>query len=96
MSSYQLAIALDTQDSQLKHALEKELGGAGTGSHTSLAQYIGNELSRQIARGDHPFAEGAFMSNERVRSIVYRTADGSDIESSLIGTVYDMALFRLL
>ena len=96
VSSYQIAIALDVEDPELKRLLAKEVGGVGVGSHTSLAQYIGNELSKQIrARGPNHYAEGAFMSNERVEAITYRGADNSEIVSSLPGTAYDMALFRL-
>jgi hypothetical protein len=96
LSSYQIAIAVDAADPHLKHVLGKAVGGVGTGAHNSLAQYIGNELSKQIrAEDDGHFAEGAFMSNERIQSVVYRGADGHDVVSSLVGTDYDMALFRL-
>lgn len=96
VSSYQLAIALDREDPTLKDALGKQVGGAGTGVHHSLAQYIGLELSKQIRdQGSSHFAEGAFMSNERVQRIVYRGADGDDVVSSLAGRDFDMAMFRL-
>lgn len=96
LSSYQLAIALDMADPDLKNRLGKDVGGVGTGAHVSLAQYIGNELSKQIkADGSHHFAEGAFMSNERVQAVTYRGADGREVVSSLAGTDFDMALFRL-
>lgn len=96
ISSYQIAIALDAEDPQLKHVLGKEVGGAGIGSHTSLAQYIGNELSKQIkAQSTDHFAEGAFLSNERIQAVIYRGADGQEVESSLVGTGYDMAVFRI-
>jgi hypothetical protein len=96
VSSYQIAIALDADDPQLKHLLDKGVGGTGTGSHNSLAQYIGNELSKQIKSLEEAhYAEGAFMSNERVEAVVYRGADGGEVVSSLVGTGYDMALFRL-
>src|SRR5688500_17248802 len=65
LSSYQLAIALDADDAALKHVLGKELGGVGTGARDSLAQYISNELSKQIkTHGNGHYAQGAFMSNE--------------------------------
>ena len=95
MSSYQIAMALDVEDPRLKDALGKSVGGSGTGAHTSLAQYIGGELSRQIkAQGEDHYAERAFLSNERVQSIAYRGADGSQVLSSPAGTDFDMALFR--
>lgn len=48
VTSYQLAIALDAADPNLGQVLGKQVGGSGTGAHHSLAQYIGNELSKQI------------------------------------------------
>lgn len=95
VSSYQIAIAIDAADPDLKVALGKAVGGAGTGVHQSLAQYISNELSKQIrTQGPDHFVEGVFMSNERVRAVTYRGNDG-DIDSSLADTDFDMALYRL-
>lgn len=99
VSAYQIAIAIDAADPELTANVGKAVGGAGTGAHHSLAQYISNELSKQIhlaqLRGEPYFVEGVFMSNERVRSLVYRGADGNDVVSSLAGTPFDMALYRL-
>lgn len=99
VSSYQIAIALDADDTDLTVAIGKAVGGAGTGVHHSLAQYISNELSKQIHaaqdRSEQHFVEGVFMSNERVRAVTYRGADGGDVVSSLAGTTFDMALYRL-
>jgi hypothetical protein len=96
VSSYQIAIALDADDPALTAALGKAVGGAGTGTPDSVAQYVGNELSKQIkAEGDGHYAAGAFMSNEAVQSLVYRRADGGEVASSLVGTDIPMALFRL-
>lgn len=96
VSSYQLALAIDEVAPELRVALGKEIGGVGTGAHDSLAQYIGRELSRQIDdQGAEHYAEGAFMSNERVESLVYRGPGGTPVRSSLAGGSYDMALFRL-
>lgn len=95
VSSYQLAITLAAEDGDLLGAVGKEIGGKGTGEHHSLAQYIGNELSKQIkAQGENHYAEGAFFSNENVLRIVYR-GPAKEHESSLTGTPWDMALFRL-
>jgi hypothetical protein len=99
VSAYQIAISLYEADPNLPGAIGKGVGGAGTGEHQSLAQYISNELSKQIhlaqQRGQVYFVEGVFMSNERVRSLIYRGPDGHDLESSLAGTGFDMALYRL-
>lgn len=95
VSSYQIAIALDVEDPQLRHVLGKQVGGVGVGTHDSLAQYVGNELSKQIRADPTGLRRGVFMSNERIDRIMYRGADGTEVVSSLTGTGYDMALFRL-
>ena len=96
ISPYQIAISLVEADPQLLGALGKEIGGRGTGAQHSLAQYVANELSRGIrTQGDQHYVEGAFLSNERVRSVVYEGPGGQEIVSSLVGTDFDMSLFRL-
>lgn len=40
------------------------------------------------------YAEGAFLSNEQVSELSYRSGQEA-IHSSLTGTGYDLALFRL-
>ena len=96
VSSYQLAIALDAEEPNLATALDMQIGGRGTGTNKSMAQYIGRELSRRIeAAGDSHYAEGAFMSSLHVESIHYRRPVGPPVISSLPGTPYDVAVFRL-
>lgn len=97
VSSYQIAIRLLDEDPTLETSLDLGVGGRGAGRHVSLAQYIGQNLSRQIKsdRERHPI-EGVFMSNELVRQVVYRRPGGEDdVVSSVAGTTYDMALFRV-
>lgn len=91
-----ICIRLLEADPSLSEALNLDVGGRGTGRHVSLAQYVGQNLSRQI-RGDRAhLIEGVFMSNELVRRVVYRRPGGEeDVVSSLAGTDFDMALFRL-
>jgi hypothetical protein len=96
VTSYQIAIELARRYPQTVAAIGKPIGGTGVGQHNSFAQYLGGELSGQIRREEdrHP-VEGAFLSNERVSEIRYTTADGQAIVSSLTGTPFDLALFRL-
>ncbi len=96
ISAYQIAIEMQRRFPETVTAIGKPIGGAGTGQHNSLAQYLSNELSKQIkAQGvDHP-VEGAFFSNENARSVTFTGVDGDVITSSLVGTDYDMALYRL-
>lgn len=75
------------------------MGGAGTGQHNSLSQYIGRELSGRIKRAEqageaYPI-EGAFFSNVYAEEVRYRRTNGEPIVSSLAGTGLDMAMFRL-
>lgn len=96
ISSYQIAIEMERQFPDTVAAIGKPIGGAGTGQHNSLAQYLSNELSKQIkAQGvEHP-VEGAFFSNENAAAVTFTGADGAVITSSLVGTDFDMALYRL-
>ncbi|MDP9401793.1 MAG: hypothetical protein M3P85_00340 [Actinomycetota bacterium] len=96
VSAYQLAIELQLRHPDTVTAIGKPIGGAGVGQHNSLAQYLSNELSKQIkAQGDAHPVEGAFFSNEKVRDIGFKGPDNTTVTSSLTGTDFDMALFRL-
>jgi hypothetical protein len=96
ISSYQIAIKMERQFPDTVAAIGKPIGGAGTGQHNSLAQYLSNELSKQSkAQGvEHP-VEGALFSNENAAAVTFTGADGAVITSSLVGTDFDMALYRL-
>jgi hypothetical protein len=95
MTAYQLAINLDARYPEVKTALNVTVGGAGTGERTSLAQYLARELSGRIKRDPHHPVQGAFMSNEAVRELVYEAADGQLVTSSLTGSGFDLSLFRI-
>lgn len=95
MSAYQIAIELSRRYPTTVDAIGKPIGGAGIGQHNSLAQYLGNELSKQIRQqGGRHFAEGVFLSNLHVQRVTFDGIDGREISSSLVGTGFDMALFR--
>jgi hypothetical protein len=95
MTAYQLAIKLDARYPEVKAALNVTVGGAGTGERRSLAQYLARELSGRIRREpDHP-VEGAFVSNEAVRELVYEGAGGQRVTSSLTGSGFDLSLYRI-
>lgn len=96
ITAYQLAIEVQRIHPETADAIGKPLGGSGVGQHNSLAQYLANELSRRIkAQGDDFPVEGAFLSNENARSMTFTAADGAAITSSLVGTGFDLSLFRL-
>jgi len=95
VTSYQLAIEIERRIPGTAKALGKSLGGAGTGEQVSVAQYLGNELSKQIkAQGDGHPVEGRFLSSIDVTSMTYQSPEG-EIVSSLIGTGFDLGIFRL-
>jgi hypothetical protein len=96
MTAYQLAIKLHRAHPEVAEALGVDVGGNGVGSRNSLAQYLARELSRRIkgAGGNHPI-EGAFLSNDHVRSLTYDGPEGEALTSSLTGTGFDVSLFRL-
>jgi hypothetical protein len=96
MTSYQLAIELDERHPEIRQAMNFPLGGAGSGRGRSMAQYLGGQLSQRIRRGDlDPRIEGAFISDAHVVQLSYRRPDGSQLDSSVSGTGFDLALFRL-
>jgi len=94
LTAYQLAIEFDRRNHDIVTQLGKEVGGAGTGEHTSMAQYLALELSRYIRdNGEYPI-EGAFISNQYVRELSYNHGN-EIITSSLTGTGYSLSMFRL-
>lgn len=93
LTAYQLAIEFDNRHHDIVHRLSKEVGGAGIGEHTSLAQYLALELSRQIRDNPNYPVEGAFISNRYVRELSYNH-DNMVVTSSLTGTGYSLSMFR--
>jgi hypothetical protein len=94
LTAYQLAIEFDSRHHDIVTRLGKEVGGAGTGERTSLAQYLALQLSRQIrANPDYPI-EGAFISNRNVRELSYNRGN-EIITSSVTGSGYSLSMFRL-
>ena len=94
LTAYQLAIEFDRRHHDIVAQLGKQVGGAGTGERTSLAQYLALQLSRRI-RGNPAYPiEGAFISNQYVRELSYD--HGSQVvTSSVTGTGYSLSMFRL-
>jgi hypothetical protein len=99
MTAYQLAIKLRQRHPEAAGALNRQVGGLGTGAHTSLAQYLAHELSRRIKQAQdegRPYAvEGAFLSNDGITALSYANPEGGQVDSSLTGSPKDLAVFRL-
>ena len=94
LTAYQLAIEFANRYSAIVARLDKQVGGAGTGEHTSIAQYLALELSRQIRDDSNYPIEGAFISNRYVRELSYNHGKKT-IVSSLTGSQYSLSMFRL-
>lgn len=94
LTTYQLAIAVDTQYPEVRQQLRYPLGGKGAGRHSSLAQYLARELSRRIRLGIITTIEGAFVSKDAGIEITCYLSSGEAVESSLTD-VYDLSMFRL-
>lgn len=94
LTAYQLAIEFADRYPDIVARLGKQIGGAGIGEHTSLAQYLALELSRQIRDDSSYPIEGAFISNRHVRELSYEH-NNETITSSLTGTQYSLSMFRL-
>lgn len=96
VTAYQLAIMLDHRYSDVRAALNTGLGGAGTGSHTSLAQYVARQLSGRIkSEGDTFPIEGAYLSNDHVASLNFVGPNGEAVTSSLTDSGYHLSMFRV-
>lgn len=94
LTAYQLAIEFDRRHHNIAQLLNKQVGGAGIGVYTSLAQYLANELSRFIKNDSSYPVEGAFISNRYETNLSY-TYDNKPIVSSLTGTGFSLSMFRL-
>jgi hypothetical protein len=99
LTAYQLAIKVDQARPSIRTALGTQLGGKGVGEHSSFAQYLARELSARIKKanqsGNRFPVEGAFVSNEHLVALTYRSGSGDEVTSSLTGSGFDLSLFRL-
>lgn len=96
MTAYQLAIEFDRRWPESARAIDKPVGGRGSGESDSLARYLANQLSRRIkaSRGSYP-VEGAFVSNQHVDEMRFRSSSGSPVVSSSAGRPQDLSMYRL-
>ena len=89
ISAYQLAILLTEGYPQVYQTIGKPIGGEGIGERTSLAQYLARELSTRIKSGEINNIEGAFLSNKKLKDILFKHGN-DEIKSS----VNDLSMFR--
>lgn len=79
--------------------MRPSLGGEGVGQYNSLAQYLAAQLSRLVQqaanRGDDFGIEAALLSNAHVSAMTFTRPNGRRLDSSNVGSGYDLSLFRL-
>jgi hypothetical protein len=96
LTAYQLAIEVEASHPEIATTLGVTIGGKGTGAATSLAQYLARELSRNIRRDGQQYPiEGARLSDDHLTTLIYRTAEGAPLTSSLAGSGIACSMFRL-
>jgi hypothetical protein len=93
LSAYQIAIEFSRRHPEIVAKTTYKVGGVGTGERNSLAQYLAQQLSRQIKSGRLPQIEGGFISNWHLHDISFDN-QGEIIHSSLTGTSFTLSQFR--
>jgi hypothetical protein len=68
---YQIAIEFKKRHANEFAAIGKPVGEKNTGEHTSLAQYIANELSRRIKSDNRYPIEGSFLHRAHLSNLSY-------------------------
>lgn len=91
LTAYQIAIEVNLRNPMLLAPREKPIGGAGTGVHHSLAQYLGRELSQ---RCNDMGIEGAFLSNQHIEALEFTGGD-PNVRSSVLGDAGTISMFRI-
>jgi hypothetical protein len=92
LTSYQLAIEFQRRYPDDVARMNLTIGGAGTGRHVSLAQYIARELSRRIRTGQLTDIQGAFLADRHLSELSFLRGE-DQVSSSGIGN-WDAAMFR--
>ncbi|MHB9130399.1 MAG: hypothetical protein ACYDBB_04815 [Armatimonadota bacterium] len=93
LTPYQIAVEFEKQFLNEFQAIALPIGGAGTGQHSSLAQYIAHELSARIKAGSISGIAGTFLCLPHVESISFTHPAGS-IVCSLVDPA-PLSLFYL-
>lgn len=96
LTAYQIAIKFAEKYPEDVNRLNLPVGGAGTGQHRNLAQYIARELSQQIKKdGQIMSIDGGFLSNDGIEELKFKFNNDETIQSSLKGNESALSLFRL-
>jgi hypothetical protein len=93
VSPYQIVIAFAERYPDDVAKIDMPLGGAGTGEHSSLAQYIARELSKRIKSKEITHIEGAWLHKKFVRQLEFNNSGQSMVASG--GIEAALSMFRL-
>lgn len=94
LSPYQIAIEYDKLYHNDVLAMGYVIGGKGSNTKTSLAQYIARELSSRIKDYSISDIEGGFFSNQDLAEISFNY--NNKIVSSVTNSDKDLSLFRII
>jgi hypothetical protein len=94
VTAYQLAIAFTERFPEAAQAIGQPIGGAGTGQHTSLAQYLARELSQRIKSDELDDIEGGFVHSRYMTHLAF-SWHGETHEASNPAAGFDISVFRL-
>ena len=95
LTAYQIAIEFAARYPGIVAITSYQIGGVGIGEHNSLAQYLAQQLSRNIHSGKLPHIDGGFLSNLHLHDISFDNR-GEILHSSLTGTPFTLSMFRFV
>ena len=93
LTAYQIAIIFAERFREDYALIGKQIGGTGTGTSHSLAQYLARELSDRIRNDRVRGIQGADLHGTHLKTLEYRSPEG-DVESST-GSSSELSMFRL-
>lgn len=89
LSPYQIAIKFVQKHPDDAKATGLDVGGAGTGKHTSLSQRIAKFLSQYVRNNPDGEVEGAFLAGDNLRRLEY-----DDGGCPVVSSVLEMSIYR--
>ena len=96
LTAYQIAVEFAQRYPNEFKQLKLPIGGAGVGKQNSLAQYLAQQLSRNIKAERITHIEGGFLSNLHLHDISFDVKGRQKpIRSSLTKTWFTLSMFRL-
>lgn len=94
VTAYQIAYEFAEQYHVECKKIGLPVGGKGTGERNSLAQYIAQQLSRNINSKRVEHIEYSFLHTNHINTLSFKYGDDI-IVASAPGTKYDVSIYRL-